>query len=428
MATCNIKPTTLQGSVLVPPSKSMSHRAVLCAALANGTSHIDNIVLSDDIEATLRVCSQLGVHYVVDESKEYAERKCITITGTGILTAPEAPLDCSESGSTARFIIPIACLTGGSATITGHGRLMQRPFGLYKDLLSSKGVVCQTKDGMLPMTVSGLLKPGTFRMRGDVSSQFITGLLYALPLLDGDSTIEIDGPLESEPYVLMTISSLRDFGVKIKFQKNSNTFHISGNQQYVAHDVTVEGDWSQAAFWAVAGAISGGTEISGLSAVSLQGDKVIVDVLRTMGANLSFEQNTLKVNESMLLSTTVDVSQCPDLVPAIAVACALADGVSRIENAARLRIKESDRLSAVSEQLGKLGAHITEEADALQIVGVKSFHSAKTSGCSDHRIVMALAIASSAATGNIEIDGCEAVAKSYPGFWVDFVKMGGSIL
>lgn len=427
MATCKIKPTILQGSIMIPPSKSMSHRAVLCAALASGTSRIDNLVLSDDIEATLRVCGQMGVEYRIQDSSQFPERKCVLVTGTGKLFAPAAPLDCCESGSTARFIIPITRLFEGRTVVTGRGRLTERPFQFYHDLLAPKGVVVESRDGMLPMTLTGRMQPGVFRLRGDVSSQFITGLLFALPLLQGDSEIEIVGVLESEPYVMMTMACLRDFGIRIQYRKEENRFRIAGGQTYVAHDTAVEGDWSQAAFWAVAGAISGGCDITGLSAFSLQGDKVIVDILRDMGASISFEQTTLTVKESLLSAADVDVSQCPDLVPAIAVACSLANGVSRIGNAARLRIKESDRLASVAEQLGRLGAKITEEPDALSITGVNAFHRASVDGCGDHRIVMALAVASSAATGPVEIDGAEAVSKSYPDFWTDFVRMGGSL-
>lgn len=422
-----IEPEHLSGRIMAQPSKSMAHRMILCALLAKGVSHIDNVVLSDDIRATIDACEAFGAKIVINVSDVYADRKKITVLSSGQIKITDPVIDCHESGSTARFIIPVSRLCGEPVTVTGGGRLVERPFEIYKDLLPEKGITYGDENGKMPITLSGKLSPGEYAVRGDVSSQFISGLLFALPCLEGDSVIRITGKLESRSYIEMTLAALKSFGVEVMHDDDFNAFTVKGGQSYKPQDLTVEGDWSQAAFFCVLGAICGNLAIEGLKIDSLQGDKVIVDIIRRMGANVTYGNDTLNIGHSDLHAVNVDASQCPDLVPAIAVAAALCEGRSVIGNAARLRIKESDRLHAVCVELNKLAACVEEMPDGLVIHGVRNFRGAPVDGWNDHRIVMALAIASSACEGQIEINGYSAVSKSYPEFWDDIKKLGGKI-
>lgn len=425
MKSLRIEPVKLSGRIFIQPSKSMAHRLILCALLAQGTSEIDNVVLSDDLKATLGACEALGAGVRIEDSAAFINRKRVAITSPGEIRVVHPVIDCMESGTTARFIIPISRLCADPVTLTGKGRLVTRPFEIYKSLLPGKGISYADEDGRMPIRLSGRLLPGAYEIRGDVSSQFISGLLMALPFLEGDSTIRITGPLESRPYVEMTLDALKRFGVAIEHSGDFRLFSIPGGQQARASAQVVEGDWSQAAFFCVLGAISGEIAIDGLDKASLQGDRAILDIIRSMGAKTLWNHDTLLICPGALRSIEADASQCPDLVPAVAVAAALCQGISRISNAQRLRLKESDRLRAVCAELNKLGAHVTEEGDSLVIHGIKRFRGAKADGWNDHRIVMALAIASACCDGPLEINGFEAVSKSYPEFWQDFKSLGG---
>jgi 3-phosphoshikimate 1-carboxyvinyltransferase len=280
----------------------------------------------------------------------------------------------------------------------------------------------------MPIRLSGRLTPGEYKLPGDISSQFVSGLLFALPLLDGPSKIIITSRLESLPYVRMTLAALHDFGINISASPDYMSFEIPGGQSYRAvSDYIVEGDWSQAAFFCVMGALNGNIRIDGLKLESLQGDKAILDILKDMGAVFYSDNDGIIFEKSMLHGVEIDVSQCPDLVPAISVAASAAKGPSRIKNAARLRIKESDRLSAVHRELGALGADIEEEPDGLIIHGRPELAGGYASGSGDHRIVMALASLSAVCKQSVEIEGSESVKKSYPEFWEDFISIGGRI-
>lgn len=441
MAICTVEPGRLSGRLLVPPSKSMGHRALFCAALAEGDSHIDNVVLSEDMLATLGALKVLGVKTAVKTSERFEGRMRVTVSGTGSFHPSGEDIDCHESGSTARFVIPLSRLVADPVTITGRNGLLERPFGLFHELFEGKGVRMSDRNGCLPATLEGKLTSGIFRLRGDVSSQFITGLLFILPRLDGDSVIEVEGPLESAPYVAMTLEMLAQFGVKAVMElfpdgqspdSPGARLTVSGGQTYRPTDCDVEGDWSQAAFWVVAGALGNPLVLEGLRMDSLQGDRKVVELMRAMGAEILEEGTNLRVGFTAhpLRALDMDVAQCPDLVPALAVAAAYAEGGSRIYNAARLRFKESDRLKAMREQLGALGAAISEEPDGLLIEGPGMNRSGRlgggsVQGCGDHRIVMASAIAATRAAASVSIDGMEAVRKSYPGFWDDFRQLGG---
>jgi len=380
-----ITPGPLEGTVTPPPSKSQAHRAILAQLLAGGGT-VSNLAVSQDIEATRRCAAALKTE------------------GDGLPL-----LDCGESGSTLRFLIPIALALRGGGIFTGRGRLMERPQKPYFDIFDEKGISYEQKDGVL--TVRGHLEPGEYRLPGNVSSQFVTGLLYALPLLDGDSEIVLTSPLESRGYVDMTLEVLRDFGVTVENQ-NYERFLVPGDQVFQARDFTIEADWSQAAFWLAAGSLGNPVLTVGLSDQSTQGDRVIDEHFA------SFAWGTWRTVE-------IDVSDCPDLLPPLAVMAAFHDGATRLTNAARLRLKESDRLATVTKMLTALGGQVEDGPDWLAIPGTRFLKGGTVDGANDHRIVMAAAIAATRCTGPVTILGAEAVNKSYPTFWEEYKRLGG---
>lgn len=386
-----ITPGPLAGQITPPPSKSQAHRAMLAMMLAGGGGALHNLSQSQDIEATKRCCAAL----------KNAGAPCDGLP----------MLDCGESGSTLRFLIPVALALRGGGHFTGQGRLMERPQKPYFDLFDEKGIVYDQMYGVL--TVSGRLTPGTYRLPGDVSSQFVTGLLYALPLLDGDSEIVLTSPLESRDYVAMTLDVLARFGVNIE-NEGFARFRVKGNQRFRAVDMTIEADWSQAGFWYAAQALGNAVEIAGMNMDSAQGDKVI--------------QALYYEHLAWAGDTVIDVSDCPDLVPPLAVMAAVRRGNTQIVNAARLRIKESDRLSAVTQVLRAMGADIAELPDGLIIVGQDSLKGGVTvDSHNDHRIAMMAAVAATVCEAPVTVSGAECVRKSYPDFWEDYKTLGGRL-
>ena len=383
-----ITPGLLRGAITPPPSKSQAHRLLIAAALADGESRIEHLADSQDIQAT---------------------RRCMAA-----LKAPgeDLPvLDCGESGSTLRFLIPVALALRGGGRFTGRGRLMERPQKPYFDLFDEKGIAYRQEDGVL--TVQGRLTPGTFALPGDVSSQFVTGLLYALPLLEGDSRITLTTPLESRGYVDMTLEALERFGIRAECP-DGRTLRVPGGQTYRPCRAAVESDYSQAAFYYAANGLGGQVEILGLNPRSAQGDRCIVP----------YHMQLCGPGEAEL-----DVSQCPDLVPPLAAHAALRQGITRIVNAARLRIKESDRLTAVTQVLTARGADVVEGADRLTITGQPEglAGGVTVDSHNDHRIAMMAAIAATRCAAPVTIIGAECVAKSYPDFWEDYERLGGQI-
>lgn len=428
MSSLKIASKPLNGSVIAQPSKSMAHRAIVCAFLANGVSNIDNIILSDDIKATLGAVKALGAKIDIKDSLQYPNRKVIIIESNGEVNIKQNQIDCIESGTTARFIIPITRLSHESVIINASGRLVERPFEIYKELLPQKGVDYQDSNGKMPIKLSGKLEAGEYILPGNISSQFISGLLFALPVLDSASKITITGKLESLPYIKMTLEVLKEFGISIEHSSDFTSYSIKPKQEYKPVDnYSVEGDWSQAAFFCVMGAIAGSISIKGLNINSLQGDKVVLDILKSMGAKTEFSDNILTIHKSELKGTVVDISQCPDLVSAIAVAGSVAKGKTSIINGARLRIKESDRILTTCRELNNLGTQIYELDQGLDIIGKHMLKGGKVYGSKDHRIVMALASASTVCEDYVIIKGYEAVNKSYPGFWNDFTSLGGEV-
>ena len=401
-----ITPTPLKGRVMVPPSKSQTHRYIIAAALAEGESVIKNVAYSQDVEATIRCMAELGARFIREDS---------TLTVQGMAANSMSPmrrlahphLDCGESGSTLRFLIPVALALRGGAVFTGQGKLMERPLQPYFDLFDEKGISYELKDGVL--TVSGLLTPGEYRLPGHVSSQFFTGLMFALPLLNGDSRIVITSPLESGSYVEMTRDAMRLAGVQ------SDKGNLPGNQTYKPFTATVEADWSQAAFFYAAHGLLNEVSMGGLNPFSNQGDSQIVH----------FYQELCGSDEE----AAQDVSQCPDLFPPLAVMAALRERCStHIGGAARLRIKECDRINAVVEMLRKFGLAVEEFADGISLVGKSQLRGdVVIDSHNDHRIAMAAAIAATRATGPVTITNAECVAKSYPDFWEVYESLGGVI-
>ncbi len=410
-----IRPSVLSGTVSVPPSKSAAHRAVICAALAKGVSVIRPIALSDDIKATIECMRSLGAELTLDGDT-------LTVDGSETFLPEKAELDCFESGSTLRFLIPVAAAGGVETLFTGHGRLPQRPIGIYTDCLPEKGVCCRTNGG-LPLTVSGRLKSGRYEIPGNVSSQFITGLLLALPLLEGDSEIFLTAPAQSVGYIRMTVSIMKSFGVAVT--ETETGWLISGSQKYQPGSFTVEGDWSQAAFFMTAAALGGSITIDNLDPESEQGDKECVDIYRRMGADIRCENGIVSISPGRLRGIEVNAENIPDMVPALAVAAAFAEGKTVISGASRLRIKECDRLAAISSGLNRLGASVSETEDGLVIEGVDMIEGGFAEGCNDHRIVMSLSVASARSRGDIVISDMESINKSYPVFFDDFVRLGG---
>lgn len=423
-----IQPTSLSGTVTVPPSKSMAHRAIIAASLAKGESIISNLQLSDDIKATLKAVEALGAVITLTETED---RYQVRIRGLDRhQNIPEREIDAIESGSTLRFMIPIATLVEGKTIFRGRGKLGTRPLDIYETIFHEQGLTFDlVNQTPLELHTEGVLTSGIYEIPGNISSQFITGLLYTLPLLDGDSKIVITTSLESIGYIDLTLDVLNQFGIQVIYDSASNVFSIPGDQTYQATNYTVEGDYSQAAFFLAAGAVGNAVTIKGLDTESKQGDREMVEILERMGCQMIEDDGQILVDGSNLHGDlTIDGSQIPDVIPVLSVACALAPGKTIIKNLERLRIKESDRLEATKQELNAIGADIEEVDDSLHIQGVNGFKgNATTWSHKDHRIAMMLAIASTRCEEAILVKDAEAVNKSYPTFWQDFKVLGGQI-
>ena len=412
----------LGGTATVPPSKSAAHRAVLCAALADGTSHITNIEYSKDIRATLGAAAQLG-------AKITEEPHSLTIKGHGTaggFVTVTRPVFCNESGSTLRFMIPLFSLTAQKVQFTGAGRLFDRPQAVYQMLFDRQGLRFeQSPDGI---TIFGRLRPGGFTLPGDVSSQFISGLLFAAPLMESESSIEVLAPYESHSYVDLTLDAMQQFGVKVSARARKNgsmMYRVAAPQRYVASDFAVEGDYSQAAFLAVLGCVIGGITITGLNPDSQQGDKVILDILKRCGGKFKPVEGGYHFDRSLLKATEIDLADCPDLGPILFTLGCFCSGETVIRNAGRLRLKESDRLETVRAAIAGMGGDATVEGDDLLVRGTGTLPGGVVDAANDHRIAMMAAVCAAHAQGPTTIRGAECVAKSYPTFFEDFRSLGG---
>ena len=416
-----IRPHALAGAVTPPPSKSMAHRLLLAAALADGVSTVKNVALSQDIEATLRCMAALGAKW------EQTGGGTLRVTGIGgrRKSFTELPrFDCGESGSTLRFLIPIALAVAGGGVFTGRGRLMERPQSVYEALYREQGL--RFEPSAAGLTVEGALAPGEYRLAGNVSSQFISGLLFALPLLSGNSTLHLIPPVESRSYIEMTRAAQAAFGVTSHWLDDT-TLCIPGGQQYHPRDYIVEGDYSQAAFLAVLGAVKGGITLTGLAAETLQGDAAILDILRRCGAKFTRTEAGLVFEQAPLHGVDIDLADCPDLGPVLMVLGLLCEGTTVIRNAERLRIKESDRIAAMEAELRACGGVLSSEGGTITVQGCKpQLHApeAPLSGHNDHRVVMSLTVLALAADIPLAINEAEAVQKSWPHFFDALKPLG----
>ena len=420
LVTIRPAPGGIGGVIAAPPSKSMAHRAVLCAALAVGRSHITHLEFSKDISATLSAAAQLcaAVGTGADDA---------TVQGLGHFLPLTVPVDCCESGSTLRFLIPIASLTGQPVTFTGRGRLMERPQCVYETLYREQNL--RFEQSLSGLTVEGALTPGDYRLAGNVSSQFISGLLFALPLLPGDSTLHLIPPVESRSYIDMTRSVQAAFGVTSRWVDEA-TLEIPGGQAYRPCDYTVEGDYSQAAFPAVLGAVTGGVTLTGLAEPTLQGDAAILDILRRCGADFSRTEQGIVFRKAPLHGTDIDLADCPDLGPVLMVLGLFCEGQTVIRNTERLRIKESDRIEAMETELRKCGGVLSSAGGTITIEGCAGALHAPDgvlSGHNDHRVVMSLSVLALAAGLRLPIDGAEAVTKSWPNFFTAIKPLGAEV-
>ena len=405
----------LTGTVKIPASKSQAHRLLICAALGKSPVTLSCDGLSKDIVATAHCLRALGAEVAAEDDR--------ILRLTPGRTEGNCTLPCGESGSTLRFLLPVAAALGAEATFFMEGRLPQRPLAPLDEELTRHGVSLTRKDNTLRLT--GQLLPGDYTLPGNVSSQYISGLLMALPLLAGDSTLTVTGEVESAGYIAMTEDALHSSG--IAFQKDGWVYRIPGGQTFhLPAQLAVEGDWSNAAFFLCAGALSEkSVTVTGLHNNSSQGDRAIADILRQFGAQVSVSEKGVTVSAAPLHGITIDANPIPDLIPVLSVVAACAEGETKIVNAARLRLKESDRLTTTAAMLRSLGGTVEELPDGLIIRG-----SALTPGtvdaCNDHRIAMAAAVAASRC--GVTVLGSECVSKSYPRFWEDYAALKGEPL
>lgn len=415
-----IKPGLLKGDLVVPPSKSLSHRAIIAAALSKGRSVISNILFSKDILATIDAIKAIGANVIQENDR-------LIIEGKGYVERVSDVIDSNESGSTVRFMIPIALTCDKEITFVGKNNLVNRPLDAFLEIFGKQKIKYKKeKDTYLPLKVFNGIKPGCFEIAGDVSSQFITGLLYALPLLKEDSKIIITTPLESKGYIDLTIDMLKLFGIEIT-NNNYEEFLIKGNQTYKAHDYQVEGDFSQSAFFLVADLFGSNVNLLAMNQDSLQGDKKIIDDIKAFGGKIEFKNGVLKALPTKTKGATIDFSQSPDLGPAIAVLGCLSKGTTEFINASRLRIKECDRITCVKEELEKVGALIVENPDGMVIEGVDTIKGGILNSHNDHRLRMAFAVLATKASDDIIITNAECVSKSFPNFFEVFESLGGKI-
>lgn len=423
-----IFPKSLEGTIMVPSSKSIGHRMFICAALADGESIIENVHMSKDIEVTIEALKAIGADIQPLGELSWAVRGLSVKSQKMNETAHKVVLFCGESGSTLRFMIPVATAVSSHNVFNGENRLVERPIDEFFPILEKSGAKLLYQ-GQLPLEVMGRLKAGEYGLAGHVSSQYTSGILLASPLLEGDTSVDITSPMESKAYIDLTIDVMNTFNVSVQ-REGYSKFFVEKDQSYQPRHVQVEGDYSQAAFWIVAGVIGNlPIKLQGMREDSMQGDRVILDIVSSMGGQLYWEADGLLVLPSKTTGRVIDASQCPDLVPILAVLCALSEGESRIINGLRLRLKESDRITSTVTELRKLGAMIIETEDGMIIEGdaLQSFLSAELDSWNDHRIAMAMAIAATRAEGPIGIRKPSAVMKSYPKFFEDYIQLGGEI-
>ena len=415
-----IEPGALHGTAdRMMPSKSQAHRLLICAAQPEEETEIRNLPPSEDAEATIRCLRAMGTDIRKTESGLFLKR--------GVEGRDGSLLDCGESGSTLRFLLPAAAARGTEVFFTGRGKLAARPLSPLYEELQAHGIALSPQ-GQFPLHLSGKLTGGVYRMTGSVSSQFFSGLLMALPLLREDSVLEIEGRLESAPDVNITLQTLKLFGIRV--EQKENAFLIPGRQRFRSPgSLRVEGDWSGAAFWLAAGALSDrGVTCRGLNTDSAQGDRAIAPLLRRFGAEVTENGEAVAVRRGSLRGIEIDASDIPDLVPALAVVAANAEGKTRIAHIRRLRLKESDRVESVLALIHSLGGKAEASEDEMVIHGTGGLRGGTADAFRDHRIAMAAAVAAGTAREPVTIIGAECVGKSYPGFFEQYEALEGRVL
>ena len=396
-------------------SKSEAHRYLICAALGDKRVKMLCTDTNADIDATASCLNSLGAN--ITREGEFFIIEPIKTIRSGVI------LDCNESGSTLRFLLPVAAALGADCSFIMRGRLSERPTSPLYELLSNNGITLGAQ-GVNPLDIKGKLKSSNYSIAANISSQFISGMLFALSICEGESKLTLDGKLESAPYVEMTIDALKAFGADIYFDIHSQTYSVKGKDKLTSpSDLTVGGDWSNAAFFLCAGAL-GENEVTlrGLDTNSRQGDREILDLLKKMGARAEISTDGITVYPSKLCSVDIDASQIPDLVPILATVASVAEGKTTIYNASRLRLKESDRIESVCNMLSSLGANITPTDDGMVIIGKPRLIGGIVDSCNDHRIAMSAAIASLVCDGEVKISRFEAISKSYPTFAENFTE------
>lgn len=414
-----ISPSSIHGAVRIPASKSMAHRAIICASLAQGTSIVSNVTYSKDIEATIACMEALGAQIQVDGST------CI-VKGCDVRKVDHPiHVDCNESGSTLRFLIPLCALTSQKASLAGHGRLLQRPQDVYKEIFEKQNLLFKQGE---TLEIQGPLQSDHFQIKGDISSQFITGLMLSLPLLDKESTLEILPPYESRSYVNLTLQMLENFGIKI-IEEDAFHYRIPGNQSYQAKDVCVEGDYSQLAFFAVLASLQNELNLENMDLHSRQGDRVILDFIQKAGALVEKEETFIHVKHQSLMPQVMDIADCPDLGPILCVLASYTKGCTKLIHAQRLRMKESDRIEAMEEELKKWNVAVSSTFDTITIEGKESYDQENViiHGHNDHRIVMAMTVFALCAKKACIIEDAQAITKSYPNFFEDIQQIAGKV-
>jgi 3-phosphoshikimate 1-carboxyvinyltransferase len=402
-----ITPSPVSGAIRAIASKSYAHRALICAALADNDSFIRINTTSKDIEATVECLMALGA---------YISREDGVTRVKPIETFGDEPLFCNESGSTLRFLLPVAAALKNKSVFVSSGKLPERPLSPLKEEMEKHGV---SFSDSFPLEINGFLQSGEYTLAGNVSSQFVSGLLFALPLLDGDSVINLIPPVESKPYIDMTVEVLREFGIEIT--EGFNSYSVKGNQTYKPCDYTVEGDWSNSAYF-----LAMGVRVTGLDLNSTQGDRAFVEIMHSLGAHIDYQGEFLHIITDNLHGGKIDAKNIPDLVPLLATVASTAKGRTEIYNAGRLKLKESDRLVSTYEMLKNLGANIEKTDDGFIIEGKQKLTGGEVDSFNDHRIVMSAAVASLKCENDVYIKNAIAVAKSYPAFFEDFNLTGGN--
>ena len=414
-----IRRSSLYGSLRAPPSKSYTQRALFCSALAQGESKLHSPLMCDDTRATSHALLEIGV------ASEW-NNQIARVTRYGELKKPSGTIFCGESGTTLRFMTAICATTPHEAYISGGPSLLKRPVKDLAIALRQLGATCESEQGYPPVQVCGPIKGGSVAIPGNVSSQYISALLLAAPLAEIPVEIGVSGRLESRSYVKMTLDMQNKFGVRVDATDDFTKFRTQGGTYYPAQ-VQVEGDWSSAAFLLVGAAIAGErVRVNGLTEASVQADRRLIGVLEEMSAEVNQDSESVMVEKSQFQSVQIDVSDCPDLFPAVCALCAVTEGVSKVTGIRRLRIKESNRVLAMSDGLRQMGISTEESEDSLLIHGARP-RNAILDPHRDHRIAMAFAVLALCTDQATIVDG-ECVSKSYPSFWSDLRSLGARVI